>query len=203
MRRYEQMVIGIDQSYTRCGMSIAADDRIIKVGSVDLTDTDDKTYKRKIVRDKVLSLCQRAQDRSFAPPIVVVERIRQFSKNFLSVPYIKGTGALIATIVDAAWACGVETYSINTKSWKSGILGTSKPADNDFGVPGEKWPCVEYMISQGFEDLIKRRVEGRRRVGTFVDSDGIKWEYDHDAADSAGLALSWFRCPSDRFEREL
>ena len=203
MKRYDQVVIGIDQSYRRCGLSVAADGRLLKISRIDLSESDDKTWKRHEVSRRVGSAVDSALRRSRNPPIVVIERIRMFSKDFVSMPYIKQTGALNCTIVDAAWARGVETYSIATKSWKAGSVGSSKPAENDFGVPPEKWPCVEWVISQGFEDAVKLPVEGRRMKGVFIDRDGKKWEYDNDACDSAGIAMSWFSCDPSKFEREL
>lgn len=200
--KHKQIVVGIDQSYKRTGISIAADSKLLKVTSIDLSESDDKTWKRSEVRKRVLNAIGKCVDRSEEPPVVVIERIRMFSQQFVSIPYIKQMGALNSVIIDTAWAFGVETYSIDTRAWKSGVLGTSKPADNRFGVPPEKWPCVDWVIRKGFEKSVKLPVEGRRQKGTFTDKSGKKWEYDNDACDSAGMAMSWFMCHPSKFERE-
>lgn len=203
MKRYNRVVLGIDQSYKRTGMTIAADGKLLAVKSIDLSESDDKTWKRAEVRKRVLAAVAKCISRSNESPVVVIERIRMFSQQFVSMPYIKSMGALNCTIIDAAWCQGIETYSIDTRAWKSGVLGTSKPADNNFGVPPEKWPCVRWVIDHGFEKSIKLPVAGRRQKGTFTDKRGRKWEYDNDACDSAGIAMSWFMCHPSKFEREL
>lgn len=202
-KKFKQVVVGIDQSYKRTGLSIAADGRVLHVGAIDLSECDDKTWKRNQVRKKVEHACDLALARSKQPPVFVIERIRMFSHQFVSIPYIKSMGALNAVIIDAAWSNGIETYSIDTRAWKAGVLGTSKPQDNMYGVPPEKWPCVDWVISSGFEKQVKLPVVGRRMKGTFIDSKGKKWEYDNDACDSAGIAMSWFCCSPDKFEREF
>lgn len=199
----KQVVIGIDQSYKRTGISVAADGKLLHVYSIDLTESDDKTWKRLEVKRRVERAVSLAEKKSTSKPVVVIERIRMFSQQFVSMPYIKQMGALNCTIVDAAWKHAVETYSIDTRAWKAGVLGTSKPAANDFGVPPEKWPCVDWVIRHGFEKSVKLPVSGRRQKGTFTDAEGKKWEYDNDACDSAGIAMSWFTCHPSKFEREF
>lgn len=201
-KKFKQVVIGVDQSYKRTGISIAADGKLLHVCSVDLSNSDDKTWKRQEVQKHVDKACMLANARSNEKPVLVLERIRMFSQQFVSIPYIKQMGALNAYVIDKAWSVGIETYSIDTRAWKAGVLGTSKHADNDFGVPSEKWPCVNWVIRSGFEKSIKLPVSGRRQKGTFTDKNGKKWEYDNDACDSAGIAMSWFCCDPSKFERE-
>jgi len=84
--------------------------------------------------------------------LVVCERIRTFSmgknKNggkplqFMNIGYIKATGALIATIVDVAYQFGVKVYSVDTRSWKAQVVGTTK---------GGKAPTLAYVKSLGFD----------------------------------------------------
>lgn len=202
-KKYEQVVIGVDQSYKRTGISIAADGKLVHVCSVDLSESNDKTWKRHEVQKHVEKACFLALNKSKKKPVLVLERIRMFSQQFVSIPYIKQMGALNAYVIDKAWSMGIETYSIDTRAWKAGVLGTSKPADNDFGVPPEKWPCVGWVIRSGFEEAVKLSVSGRRQKGTFTDENGKKWEYDNDACDSAGMAMSWFCCDPSKFEREF
>lgn len=203
LKKASQIVIGIDQSYKNTGVSIAADGKLLRVSSIDLKESDDKTWKRREIRKRLDKLLMQADSKSKNKPIVVIERIRMFSKNFVSIDYIKQIGALDSVIVDTAWKHGMETYSVDTRAWKAAVLGTSKPAENDFGVPPEKWPCVEWIIENGFEKSVKRVVEGRRMKGCFFDKNGDKYEYDNDACDSAGIAMSWFCCTPDKFEREV
>lgn len=48
------------------------------------------------------------------------------SQGFLSMNYILSTSALIMNIVDIAYKYGIKVYSVDTRSWKSNIVGSSK-----------------------------------------------------------------------------
>lgn len=184
--------IGIDQSYKRTGFSVVEDGKLVEVGSVDLSKMETKAKKREAVRsrlDYLLGVCINEKHVKPGKIIVVIEQIRQFSQGFINMSYIKGIGALNAVLSDCAASYGVKTYSVDTRCWKAAVIGTSKPKDNKFGVPPEKWPTLEWLIKQGFEESVKLEVEGRRTKGTFLSKDGHKYEYDNDAADSAAIAM--------------
>lgn len=188
-QKYDTIVLGIDQSYERCGISIAADGRLIHVSSVDLSRFKTKTEKRKAMSRAVGTQARRIALRG-ADPICVIERIRTFSQSFISVPYIQAMGGMNAVIVDTCADAHVPVFSVNTKTWKSYVVGTSQPQENDYGVPPQKWPTIEWLIGQGFEDAIKIElpVNTRKKKGTFI-QDGKRYQYDNDAADSAGIAM--------------
>lgn len=184
--------IGIDQSYKRTGFSVVEDGKLVEVGSVDLSKLSCKAEKRDAVRRRLDYLLEVAINEKAMKPskvVVIIEQIRQFSQGFINMSYIKGIGALNATIADLAHSYGVRTYSIDTRCWKATVIGTSKPKENSFGVPPEKWPTLEWLIKQGFEESVKLEVEGRRTKGTFLSKDGRRYEYDNDAADSAAIAM--------------
>jgi len=80
-------------------------------------------------------------------------------------------------------------YSVDTRCWKSQVVGTSKPQSNKFGVPEEKWPTIQWLIAKGFERKILIDVTNtRKEKGTFK-RNGKKYMYNNDAADSAGIAM--------------
>lgn len=190
--RYKECVIGLDQSYSRTGISVAVDGELVLIDSVDLSKLETKTQKRKAVTKrlrKLLTTASKTANRTY----VVCERVRMFSHGNISQSYIMSTGALIGSIVDEAQAHGVSVYSVDTKSWKSRVLGTSKGEENDFGVPPEKYPCIKWLVDLGHRKSILKLVTGRKKKGTFVDSDGLRYEYDNDAADSAGIAMYWWK----------
>ena len=47
---YNLISIGIDQSYTRTGISIAADGKLLKVSSISFKGCETKTEKRNCIR---------------------------------------------------------------------------------------------------------------------------------------------------------
>lgn len=181
-------VIGFDQSYSRTGISIAVDGKLKKVTSVKLVNVKSKSAKRLLVEQKCRAAIE-ACLKKFPPDeiVVLVERIRTFTAgNDLRPEMLKGHGALISRIVDTAYQYGIETYSVDTRAWKSYILGTSQPVFEPIaGVKNpQKFGSVRYVIELGFEESLKITNKGRFR------------SYDDDAADSACIALYGFNpCP--------
>lgn len=196
------MVVGVDQSYKNCGISIAADGKLLKVSNLSFEHCQTHSEARKLLAAKLTRIIKLNRQKCH-DMILVFERIRQFSNGFISMPYITGMGALNAVMVDVAYEFGVRCYSVNTKSWKAGVVGTSKPEDNDLGVPPEKWPTVKWCVAQGFEKEILKPVKGRRRKGTFIAEDENRYEYDNDAADGAAIAMSPFCLDPERFKEEF
>ena len=200
-KKYDKIVIGIDQSYKNVGISIAADGKLLKVKNLDLNKFESNSEKRKALKntlDKIInSILLRSND-----IICIIERIRLRSQGFLNIDYIKSIGALNSVIVDKFEGYGIPVFSVDTRCWKAQVIGTSKPAQNSFGVPEEKWPTVEWLISQGWEESILKEVKSKRKnKGTFV-RDGKKYSYDNDAADSAGIAMFGFLGKKDKLKEE-
>lgn len=191
--KYNKLIIGIDQSYTRTGITIAGDGHILKVGYISFDDCELKCDKREKVK-RILSNVIKANVGKATQMIVIVERIRQFRGNVVSMDYIKSTGALIGTIIDTAHSYGIKTYSADTRSWKSQVIGTSKPLANSYNIDPNKWPTIKYMLNR--KDIKKEWlctiVSNRCKKYSFMGDDGKKYMYNDDAADSAGLALYGF-----------
>lgn len=190
---YNKIVIGIDQSYENTGISIVADGKLKKVTSINLSKLKNKSEKRDKLRRTlnilIVNLLKKVAKNSNIT--CIIERIRLHSKGFLNMDYIKSIGALNSVIIDICNNYGIEVYSIDTRAWKAQIIGTSKPRSNNFGVPEEKWPTVEWVINKGFESSILIPIEGKKTKGTFI-KDGQKYMYNNDAADSAGIAMFGF-----------
>ena len=201
-KRFRLLVLGVDQSYKNCGISLAADGELLRVSNLSFKGVESHSKARKMLSAEVHRIVKLNHEKA-AQMICVFERVRQFSQGFISMPYITGMGALNAVMIDACYEYGVPCYSVNTKSWKSAVVGTSKPKDNDLGVPPEKFPTVEWVISQGFESSILKPVEGRRTKNTFIAEDGNRYYYDDDAADGAGIAMSPFCIDSERLKLEV
>ena len=199
--KYDKIVIGIDQSYKNVGISIAADGKLLKVKSLNLNKIENNSVKRKTLDKTLEKIINNIILRS-DNIVCIIERIRLRSQGFLNIDYIKSIGALNSVIVDKFEDYGIPVYSVDTRCWKSQVVGTSKPAINSFGVPEEKWPTVEWLINQGWEKSILKEVKNKRKnKGTFI-RDGIKYSYDNDAADSAGIAMFGFLGEKDKLKEE-
>lgn len=190
---YDQIAIGIDQSYKNTGISIVADGCIRDIKSIRLDKCSCHAERREVLRGQLEYLFRIVTVRA-EKVVCIVERSRIHGgeKSLISLDAIKSMSTLTAVTVDAAYEYGVKVYSVDTRSWKSQVVGTSKPMPNKYGVPPEKWPTVKWVIHNGFEDKILVDVtDTRKSKGTFIRS-GRKYQYNDDAADSAGIGMFWF-----------
>lgn len=198
--RYKDICIGIDQSYKNTGISLSGDGRLLIVRNKQLEKYKTKSDKRKYLREYLVNMVHQINKKA-DNTVCIIERIRLRSQGFLNIDYIKSIGALNSVIVDVMTAFDIPIYSVDTRCWKAQVIGTSKPQSNKYGVPDEKWPTVNWVCEQGFEESILRKVEGRREKGTFTDELG-KWEYDNDAADSAAISMFWFKGDKNKLIEE-
>lgn len=190
LAKYKQIVIGIDQSYKNTGISIVADGKIRDIKSIRLEKCSCNSERREVLRRSLGHLMSVVANKS-EQIVCLVERTRVHGGegSFINIDVIKSMGSLTALTVDIMYSYGVDVYSVDTRSWKSQVVGTSKPMANKFGVPNEKWPTIKWVIKQGFEDKILIDVtDTKKQKGVFV-GDGRKYQYNDDAADSAGIAM--------------
>ena len=200
MYKYKKVVIGIDQSYNNTGISIAADGKLVKVRSIQLDKLKTNSERRRALANTLDGLLKAVCPKT-KEVICIIERIRLRSQGFLNIDYIKSIGALNSIIVDKCSEYNVPVYSVDTRCWKAQVIGTSKPAPNNYGVPEEKWPAVKWLIDKGWEDSILIKIEGRKSKGTFFRK-GQKYMYNNDAADSAGIAMFGFVGDQEKLQPE-
>lgn len=196
----KKTVIGIDQSYSDTGVAICHNGDIVAV-----TDIETKGENRILKRDEIFRRLNhiigltkdRAMDQGNDLEIII-ERIRMVSSKpgrgqFLDYKYIKNMGALNGLIIDIAYRFGVPVYSVDTRSWKSRVVGTTKPTDKDsgrYGVPPEKWNTIEFCLKNGYRKYIYKEV-GERTKKCFV-RDGKRYTYNDNIADAICISLYGF-----------
>lgn len=200
-KQYKKIVIGIDQSYKNTGISISADGKLLKVKSVSLEKLNNNTERREKLR-KTLSKVIKSVKPKGKEVICIIERIRLRSEGFINIDYIKSIGALNALIVDCFKVSGIRVYSVDTRAWKSQVIGTSKPKANNFGVPDEKWPTVEWVIRKGFESSILVEITNKQKKKGVFERNGKRYMYDNDAADSAGISMFGFVGKEENLKEE-
>lgn len=193
--RKRKCIIGIDQSYKRTGISIAVDGKLKVVKGINFKNVKDKTRKRYLLRDTLRKAIEKCLQKFESDEIAVIcERIRTYTgSDSLRPQVIKAHAALVAIIIDTAYEYGIETYSVDTRCWKTTVLGTSKPIFEPIeGVKDpQKFGSVRKVIDLGFEKSIYIKA---MRKG--------KFSYDDDAADSACIALYQFMAEHIKLERE-
>lgn len=197
---YNQVIIGIDQSYKNTGITIIADGKIKIVRSIQLSKLKSNSDKRRVLKQHLFTLLSQISSKC-SNIVCIIERIRLRSQGFININYIKSIGALNAMIVDVMSEFDVKVYSVDTRCWKATVIGTSKPESNSFGVPEEKWPTVKWVCDQGFKSSILLTISTRKTKGTFTRK-GKKYMFDNDAADSCGIAMFGVIGDKDKLELE-
>lgn len=200
MSKYKQLSIGIDQSYKNCGVSISADGQLLKVTHIKLEQCRTNTDRRRLLKAYLDNMLKAITSKADSI-ICIIERIRLHSQGFLNINYIKSMGALNAVIIDIMDEYDIPVYSVDTRCWKSQVIGTTKPKDNNLGVPKEKYPTVEWCIEQGFKNSVLRTVKGRKKKGTFT-RNGIRYMYDNDACDSSAISMFYFVGDKEKLKQE-
>ena len=176
-------IIAFDQSYTRTGVSVAINGKVKKVYSIDYKGLIGNTEKRWKMRDfvrKVIEMC--LTKFSSNEIVVIVERLRTFTQtDSLRMVVIKSGAALIATIVDTAMEYNVKTFSVDTRAWKSRVLGSSRPIFEPIeGVENpQKFGSVRKAISLGFAE--KMKIVSAKKRNSFT--------YNDDMADAICMSL--------------
>lgn len=198
----DKVVIGIDQSYSRTGITVLCNKEIFKMYNVDYAGYKTNTDKRAILKLKLADIIEQIVVELDAPDdiTIITERIRLRSQGFLSENYIKSTGALVAVIVDVADEYHIPVYSVDTRSFKSQIVGTSKPLNNPYGINPEKYPTILYMRRKGLLHWIAEEYKGRGEKGVIwanrMLTDGkkekVRVKINDDLADSYCIAMYGF-----------
>ncbi len=192
-----KIVIGIDHSYTRTGITILQDKKILRMKSINFEECKNNTEKRLVIYTYLETIFKRRLKKQIEQNnvIIITERIRLRSQGFLSEVYIKSTGALIATIIDIARLYNVPVYSVDTRSWKSQIIGDSKPMQNPYGINPEKYRTILYMRDRGLLKYIAEEYNGRGEKGVVkvkIDGKRVPCKINDDLADSYCIAMYGF-----------
>lgn len=188
-RKYNKLVIGIDQSYTRTGISVGTDGKLKTVSSIDYKGLGSRSQKRNELRRVLTNLLNKIKNRA-SEIVILCERISTFRKSFGSKGnqqgsnpnYLKMTGALVAVIVDVAEEFGIKVYSVDTRAWKSKIVGSSKAKVKN-GKRDAKGDTVNFIQGLGFDLFVREKKVGKNK--------GEKM-YNDDAADSGCICLYGF-----------
>ena len=186
-----KIVIGIDQSYKDTGITIGFNNCIMNSTHCYTENLKNNTLKRKALKLKLFEVFELADKKAKelnAEVIVVIERIRLQSQGFLNINYIKSIGALNACIVDTAFGYDFPVYSVDTRAWKSAIIGTSKGMSNPYGIDEKKYPTIVWCIKHGYKKYIKQEYNGRGKKGV-ITKNNESYTYNDNIADSIGICL--------------
>lgn len=199
-----KIVIGIDQSYKDTGVSISFNGELKMAKDIKLEHLKNNSERRTTLQGRlfdIFSSVHLLQGDYDAEVIVIIERIRLQSQGFINIDYIKSIGALNALIVDTASGFDFPVYSVDTRAWKSAIVGNSKGQRNKYGIDEKKWPTILWCISKGYKKHIKSEVNKGKKKGV-IEKDGERYTYNDNIADSICISLYGFINSSKQLLKE-
>lgn len=165
--------VGIDQSYTNCGIAISHEGVLTQAISHKPRGKS-KPEKRLDVYSRLIEIGTELRPLAGSGGVCFVyERIRMHSKGFVSMPYILATAALCGVIQEVAYEMGFACYSVDTRAWKKAVVGTIDKQLNNEKIPPEKYPTILWARQAGL-----------------VDED----ERDHDKCDAVAISQTWWEC---------
>lgn len=185
------IVIGIDQSYQDTGLSISYNGKIKIATHLELRKLKNNTERRHeltLFLRRVFSTVNTMSVKYDSKVIILLERIRLKSQGFVNIDYIKSIGALNATICDIAYDYKFPVYSVDTRSWKSRVVGSSKKLENQYGFDPEKYRTILWCISNGFKKYIKEPVSKQKKKAV-IEKNGERYTYNDNIADSICISL--------------
>ena len=192
-----KIVIGIDQSYKDTGISVAYNGELKSVTECLPKTTMNNSERRTLLRNQLheifVKMFMKSQKEN-AEIVCIIERIRLQSDGFINIDYIKGIGALNAMIVDEAAKFNIPVYSVDTRAWKTSVVGTAKPKQNKYGIDPKKWPTILWCISKGYKDHIINYDVGKRKKGIIENpKTNERYTYNDNKADSICICLYGFK----------
>lgn len=189
-----RIVIGIDQSYADTGIAISYNGKLKSATHcmLDYLKTNTDRRNRLYLRLKeIFQKADRLKGKYQSDVIVIIERIRLRSQGFININYIKGIGALNALIVDLAKYYNFPIYSVDTRAWKSSIVGNSKGQKNKYGFDEKKYPTLMWCVNNGYEKYIKQFVSNKKIKGVII-KNGERFTYNDNIADAICISLYGF-----------
>lgn len=179
--------IGLDQSYTDTGIAVVQDGKVLFVGHENFADCNLRYDKRKRLIKRLEKLIDKCKSKGDV--LVTIEAVRLFSGSspHISVNYIFGTCALVGAIVDCCITKNVPITWVETRSWKKGVLGSSKPSQKPLeGVKDKnKIASILYCINLGLKEKISYEVQQGKNKGQI--------RYNDNMADAVCIAMCGYK----------
>lgn len=191
----KKVVIGIDESYTRTGVTILDNKKILCMRSVNFDNCKTNVDKRRHLDMYFRQQINRLRKQNKDDITIIVERIRLRSQGFLSEAYIKATGALLSVIIAIGQDYDIPVYSVDTRSWKAQVVGDSKPLQNPYGINPEKYRTILYLKQKGLLKYIVEEYKGKGTKGVInvkIDGEKVPCKINDDIADSYCIAAYGF-----------
>jgi len=136
------VILAIDQSLARPGFAVIETQgekmpKILEICSIKHPKNLTPTERRIIMTDLAQTLVVK-----YTVDMVVMERVRTFSKGFISTRSIIVLSSLMTSVIDRLYKYDVPVWSSDTRAWKAAILGNASSTKED---------AVEFAKQLGYE----------------------------------------------------
>lgn len=202
------IVVGIDQSYTETGITVMQDSEVKLFHGVRNPDKLPRHVYRDILKQDMHKICQMVR-RKNDDTMFICERVRLKSGGFISLDSISTMIELTALIKDVTASYGYELYTVDTRSWKSAIVGTTAGAENDMGIHPKKYRTIMYVQALFLNkpklyNKLMREVHWTTRNGVALTDleNKKKYVWDDNICDSYCIAKYGF-LPDDKRKLEV
>lgn len=206
-----EIVIGIDQSYSCTGIATLVNGTLEDVKDVNKGYKDElgidyrvrlKDSLKRHIEDcnRKYTVHNKFMPGDIDPPegIIMMERTRLFSHGKINFDVMEKKCYLDALIIDVAQQYGYKCYSVDTRAWKTQIVGSIEAIENNEGIPPEKYPTIFHLREEGYQAYIQVPVlNSRERKGVF-EEDGTRYKWSNDRADAICIAQYYYVDPAKR-----
>lgn len=133
-----KVILGIDYSYEETGYAIVKDGELCEVGRLNFGLIEkrflcklDHQDRRKLLHMQILRL-----HKEYGITCVILERVRQFSRGFISLPAIAAFSELIVVVIDSfhkniGMPQTVLVLSVDVRVWKKRIHAHANAKKNE------------------------------------------------------------------------
>lgn len=196
----KEIILGIDQSYEDTGLALIVDGVVKNVSCETFNGCGNNTEKRQRLQERLCKVVRAYRDKT-ENMVFIFEQIRLKSQGFISMDYIIAMAGMTSIIIDIGISNNIKVYSVDTRSWKSKVVGTSKPKDNIYGLDPKKYPTLEWAVAHGYKKYLIKEVSPRKKKGIILEENGRKYTYDDNKADSICIGLYYY-CDGKKLKEE-
>ena len=186
-----QLVIAFDQSYTRTGIAIGLNGKIIRASSITFNTKHDNIQKRQFLRNTIEEIMRDTIQYINENNLKDVHKITVTERNHhrFKLPIVR-CAELTSLIVDCMDRYNIQVYSMSPTSWQSDIVNAPKDEHKKYAdeIKPKKMPTIKFVeenLGIGCQEITKDGKIKLDKKGRIV--------YNDDMADAVCMCLYAFK----------
>lgn len=189
-----EAIIGIDESYANTGIALNVRGKAVVTKSL---LSESKNGMRLEVQSTIRELNWMAKEMYAIPQgkiAIVFERVRLFSNSFISTQYMVSMSYLNGAIIMEGARLNIPCFSVDTKCWKSHVVGSSKGKVNKYGVEEKKFLTLDWCMRNGYKDFVVEYEENeKKQKKCYKTKDGRFARFNDNVADAIAISMFYFK----------